>query len=97
MIYCISDIHGCFDEFEELLNRVGFSDQDQLYILGDLVDRGPNVDKCVEWVGEHRANEVGSNVHFICSGGKTPTSGTAKPVQVGDESPLNDKFDMMKT
>ena len=65
MIYCISDIHGCFAEFKKLLGQIKFSDQDQLYILGDLIDRGPNVDKCVEWLVDHRANDPDSNVHFL--------------------------------
>lgn len=41
MIYIISDIHGCYDEFLKLLEKINFSDQDELYILGDVVDRGP--------------------------------------------------------
>lgn len=41
MIYVISDIHGCYDEFLKLLEKIKFTDQDELYILGDVVDRGP--------------------------------------------------------
>ena len=41
MIYCISDIHGMYDKFIELLEKIGFSDSDTLYILGDVLDRGP--------------------------------------------------------
>ena len=41
MIYVIADIHGCYDEFRELLGKIGFSDADTLYVLGDAVDRGP--------------------------------------------------------
>ena len=36
------DIHGCFDEFEELLKKVNLMPVDKLIILGDLFDRGPN-------------------------------------------------------
>lgn len=39
--YVISDIHGCQKEYCELLNRIEFSDKDELYILGDAADRGP--------------------------------------------------------
>ena len=42
MMYVISDIHGHFDSFMELLKRIQFSDNDELYILGDVIDRGPN-------------------------------------------------------
>lgn len=41
MRYVISDIHGCYNEYMELLNKIKFSDEDELYILGDAVDRGP--------------------------------------------------------
>ncbi len=41
MTYVISDIHGCYAEFLELLDKIGFCDEDELYILGDAMDRGP--------------------------------------------------------
>ena len=41
MIYLISDIHGCFEEYKELLEKIHFCDSDELYVLGDVVDRGP--------------------------------------------------------
>ena len=40
MVYVISDIHGCYDEYIELLKKINFCDEDELYILGDVVDRG---------------------------------------------------------
>lgn len=41
MQYIISDIHGCYDEYIELLKKINLKDSDELYILGDVVDRGP--------------------------------------------------------
>lgn len=41
MIYVMSDIHGCYDEYKQLLEKIQFSEKDELYILGDVVDRGP--------------------------------------------------------
>lgn len=43
MIYLMSDLHGYYDEFLEMLNIINFKDTDTLYILGDIVDRGPKV------------------------------------------------------
>ena len=42
MRYVISDIHGCYKEYLDLLNKIHFSDEDYLYVLGDAGDRGPN-------------------------------------------------------
>lgn len=41
-IYVISDIHGEYDKFLELLGKIKLKDSDILYILGDVVDRGPH-------------------------------------------------------
>ncbi|WP_141578061.1 metallophosphoesterase family protein [Actinomadura sp. WMMA1423] len=37
----VGDVHGCFDELLELLDRVGLRPDDLLVSVGDLVDRGP--------------------------------------------------------
>lgn len=40
--YVISDIHGEYDLFNELLGIIGLKEDDTLYILGDVLDRGPH-------------------------------------------------------
>ena len=41
-LYCAGDIQGCGDAFERLLSVIGFSpSRDTIYLLGDLVNRGP--------------------------------------------------------
>lgn len=42
MRYVISDIHGRLDKYEDMLGRIGLSDGDELYVIGDVVDRGPD-------------------------------------------------------
>ncbi|WP_368263282.1 metallophosphoesterase [Clostridium disporicum] len=37
--YVTSDIHGCYDEFIEMLDLIDFKTSDNLYVLGDVVDR----------------------------------------------------------
>ena len=41
MTYLIADIHGCFQEFCALLKKIDFSETDELFVLGDAMDRGP--------------------------------------------------------
>jgi bis(5'-nucleosyl)-tetraphosphatase (symmetrical) len=42
MIHCIGDLQGCCDALDRLLAEIGFSpSRDRLYVLGDLVNRGP--------------------------------------------------------
>lgn len=48
MIYVISDIHGCYNEYKKLLQKIQFNDEDELYILGDVVDRGPEPIKVLQ-------------------------------------------------
>lgn len=40
--FTISDIHGCAETFRALLHRIELSQDDELYLLGDYIDRGPS-------------------------------------------------------
>ena len=42
MIYAMSDLHGCYNKFLGMLGKIHFCEEDTLYILGDVVDRGPD-------------------------------------------------------
>ncbi|MEO5660668.1 MAG: symmetrical bis(5'-nucleosyl)-tetraphosphatase [Polaromonas sp.] len=42
-LYCIGDLQGCNVPFQRLLEKIDFSpSRDTLYLLGDLVNRGPD-------------------------------------------------------
>ncbi len=40
--FAISDIHGCVQSFQALLQSIDLQQEDELYLLGDYIDRGPN-------------------------------------------------------
>lgn len=41
MTYVMSDLHGQYEKYKEMLARIHFSDRDELFVLGDVLDRGP--------------------------------------------------------
>jgi serine/threonine protein phosphatase 1 len=46
----MSDIHGCYETFLKMLKRIKFSNNDILYILGDVVDRGPEPIQALQYI-----------------------------------------------
>ena len=40
MTYCVSDIHGNYEGYLKLLEKINLRDIDTLYVLGDVIDRG---------------------------------------------------------
>ena len=40
MTYAVANLHGCFDKFKRLLKEIRFSDDDVMYVIGDIVDHG---------------------------------------------------------
>lgn len=54
-LIAIGDIHGCYAELTELLERVEPAKEDQLVFLGDLVNRGPDSLRVIDLARQHRA------------------------------------------
>lgn len=51
MIYAISDLHGYpLEGFLSLLSKAGFCDDDFLFILGDVIDRGEDGIRILEYL-----------------------------------------------
>ena len=48
--FVITDIHGCYKTFRQLLDKIDFTKNDQLFILGDLINRGPYSDKVIDHI-----------------------------------------------
>ncbi|MDR1279188.1 MAG: metallophosphoesterase [Opitutaceae bacterium] len=54
-IIAIGDIHGCYQEFAELLDRLVLTPADQVVLLGDLVNRGPDSSRVIDLARKCRA------------------------------------------
>ncbi len=51
MFYVCSDLHGYpFEKFKKLLEKINFSKEDFLYVLGDVIDRGADGIKLLKWM-----------------------------------------------
>ena len=48
--YVISDIHGEYDKFMDILKEIRFSESDKVYILGDVIDRGKKGIEILEYI-----------------------------------------------
>ena len=54
MHYAISDLHGCYREFIDLLDRVEFNKKDTLYVIGDTTDRGEGNVEVLKYMMQHK-------------------------------------------
>lgn len=59
--YAISDIHACYDQLQQLLDKVSPTSEDRIFVLGDLCDRGPKPAETLLWA----ANNNNPNVQFL--------------------------------
>ena len=51
MVYATSDLHGfSLKKLKLFLDKVGFAENDELYILGDVIDRGDFSAELLEWI-----------------------------------------------
>ncbi len=58
MKYVTSDIHGRLDRLKKLIETIELCENDTLYIIGDLVDRGEKPIETIEFVMNHPQIEV---------------------------------------
>jgi len=65
----MSDIHGQYDKFMAMLELINFNDEDRLYILGDVVDRGPHSIKILKYIMKNQYNIkmlMGNHDDWMC-------------------------------
>ena len=51
--FVIGDIQGCFKEFKNLIKLIDPNKHGKFLCVGDLVNRGPDSDKVVDYVMEN--------------------------------------------
>ena len=56
-IICISDIHGGLHLLKELLEKVNYTKDDYLFIIGDIIEKGPYSLRTLQYVMELSKNE----------------------------------------
>lgn len=57
--YAIGDIQGCYSQFIQLVKKINFNPSvDMLYLVGDLVNRGPESLKVLKWIYRHQDSLV---------------------------------------
>ncbi len=64
--FAVGDIHGCFSDLSRGLKAIGFDESvDRLFSVGDLVDRGPQSDKALEWLDKPWFHAICGNHDFM--------------------------------
>ena len=59
MSYVVSDIHGNYSLFVKLLKKIKFSRKDEMFVLGDIIDKGKDEIKLMNLLfGELQDNVV---------------------------------------
>ena len=78
--YVIGDIHGCFESLQSLLSQIPLKNDDQLWCVGDLINRGPQSLQVLQWAKKNDSwvqVVLGNHeLHFLaCLFGATTASG----------------------
>ncbi|NUN61858.1 MAG: metallophosphoesterase, partial [Burkholderiaceae bacterium] len=69
-LYCIGDVQGCDAALQRLLDLIGFSpSRDTAFLLGDLVNRGPDsaavLRRCMAHEGALRCLLGNHDLHLL--------------------------------
>ena len=48
--FVIGDIHGELEQLKTLIQKINLNDEDELYVLGDVIDRGPSSIEALQYL-----------------------------------------------
>jgi bis(5'-nucleosyl)-tetraphosphatase (symmetrical) len=92
--YAIGDIQGCFDELQLLLSKIDIQEDDEMWFVGDLVNRGPKSLETLRFIKSlgNRAKIVLGNhdLHLLAiyySSAKLKSSDTLRCILDADDCP----------
>ncbi len=75
-VYAVSDLHGQYEVFLKGLEEIGFCDKDELYVIGDAIDRGPDGIQLLMHIKEHKnMNLILGNHEVMMLGSVAPDGG----------------------
>ena len=58
----VGDIHGCFYELLDLLQKANFEpEKHELILIGDVINKGPYSDKVLDWIAQHSVTALMGN------------------------------------
>ena len=88
MTYVMSDIHGHYDKYREMLETIEFAADDTLYVLGDVLDRGSDGFKTLLDMTA-RPNVIGLlGNHELLAAAVLPS--LLRTMRQGEEQPLSE-------
>ncbi len=71
--YAVSDLHGQYKVFLKGLEKIDFSDKDELYVIGDAIDRGPDGIKLLRYIQKQK------NMYLILGNHEVMMLGSVDP------------------
>ena len=59
--FVLGDIQGCYQELRQLLKQIDYKRNNDIFCVGDIVNRGPESDKVVDFVLKNKVKSVLGN------------------------------------